>query len=269
MLYKTDKNGFVVNEADIKKVQPYYRKILKEISELYNEKLGDNLMSIYIRGSVSVGKAKPGISDIDSIAITERGISLKELLWIIKSSKNLEKKYPKAGFFDLTVVSLKELKNSRKYKNLRVYLKTQSFLLNGKDILSQLPDIIPGKELAIELYGDLAEELETLKKIFSGKITDREYLFQKRPIKFWCVWMSRTLLRAGLGLVMLKKPIYSQDLKTCFSTFTEEYPEHKKEAQQLLRWSIKPTNNKKQLFNFLDNFAPKFLKLWQEAIKYK
>lgn len=72
MLYKTDKNGFVINEASPKRVQPYYRKILKEISGLYNEKLGDNLLSIYIRGSVSVDKVKPDTSDIDSITITKK-----------------------------------------------------------------------------------------------------------------------------------------------------------------------------------------------------
>lgn len=58
MLYKIDKKGFVVNEARRGKVQPYYDEVLKEIDKLYSEKLGDNLLSIYIRGSVSVGKAK-------------------------------------------------------------------------------------------------------------------------------------------------------------------------------------------------------------------
>ncbi|GEM_PF-6119893 len=48
------------------------RKILAEISKLYNEKLGDSLISVYIRGNVSVGKAKSGISDIDSIAVTKK-----------------------------------------------------------------------------------------------------------------------------------------------------------------------------------------------------
>jgi len=267
MLYKIDKNGFVVNEAGLEKVRPYYRKILEEINKLYNDELGDNLLSIYIRGSVSVGKAKPGISDMDSIAITKKELSREELIWIIKSSKKLEKKYPKAGFFDLTVVSLKELGNLKRYKNLRVYLKTQSFLLAGEDILSQLPDIIPGKKLAFQLYGDLPEELEILKNIFAGKIKDREYLFQKRPIEFWCIWMTRVLLRAGLGIVMAKKPVYSQDLKTCYAVFTEGYPQYKKEMKQLLAWSVKPIRDKKKIFVFLNNFAPKFLELWQENIK--
>lgn len=268
MLYKIDKNGYVINEADLSKIQPYYKKILQEINQMYINKLGTNLLSIYIRGSVSVGKAKPNISDIDSVAIVKRKLTRKKLLWTIKASDDLEKKYPKAGLIELTIVSLKELLKSKKYRNLRVYLKTQSVCLMGKDILPQLPKIKPGKRLAIYLYGDLKQELGTLKKIFSGRITNREYLFQRRPIKFWCVWMSRILLRAGLGLVMTKKAIYSQDLKTCFSIFIKEYPEYKKEAKQLLKWSIKPTNNKKQLFNFLDNFAPKFLKLWQDVIKH-
>lgn len=266
MLYKIDKNGFVINEANIKKVQSYYRKILEEINKLYNDKLGDNLLSIYIRGSVSVGKAKPGISDIDSIAITKKELSREELPWVIKSSKKLEKKYPKAGFFDLTVVSLEELRKLKRYKNLRVYLKTQSFLLDGEDILAKLPDIVPGKELAVQLYGDLSEELEILKNIFAGKIKDREYLFQKRPIKFWCIWLTRVLIRAGLGIAMMKKPVYSQDLQTCCKAFIEEYPQYKKEMKQLLAWSVKPISDKKKIFIFLNNFAPKFLELWRQNI---
>lgn len=268
MLYKTDKNGYVVNEANLRKIQPYYGRILKEINQLYIDKLGNNLLSVYIRGSVSVGKAKPYISDIDSVAIVKRKLTKNDLSWIVKMTNDLEKKYPKAGLVELTVISLGELLKSREYKNLRVYLKTQSLCLRGKDILPQLPEVKPGKKLAKQLYGDLPQELETLKKIFDGKITNREYLFQRRPIEFWCVWMTRTLLRAGLGLVMIKKPIYSQDLKTCFTVFVKEYPEYKKEMKQLLEWSVKPISNKKQLFNFLDSFSTNFLKLWREAIKY-
>jgi len=36
------------------------------------------LISVYIRGSVSVGKAKSGISDIDSIAVTKKEVSREE-----------------------------------------------------------------------------------------------------------------------------------------------------------------------------------------------
>lgn len=61
MIYQTNKSGFIINKAKITKIQPYYRNILKDINQLYIDKLGDNLISIYIRGSVSVGRAKPGL----------------------------------------------------------------------------------------------------------------------------------------------------------------------------------------------------------------
>jgi len=35
MLYKIDRNGYVINEADLRKIQPYYKKILQEINQLY------------------------------------------------------------------------------------------------------------------------------------------------------------------------------------------------------------------------------------------
>lgn len=40
MFYKLDKRGFIVNEASIKKIQPYYRNILKEINKIYKNRLG-------------------------------------------------------------------------------------------------------------------------------------------------------------------------------------------------------------------------------------
>jgi len=153
VLYKIDKNGFVVNEASFKKIQPYYKKILEEINQLYIEKLGSSLLSTYIRGSVSTGKAKPYVSDIDSVAITKNKIPNRSLLWTIKVSRSLEEKYPKAELFELTIVSLQELLKSEKYNNLRIYLKTQSVCLFGKDILPLLPKVRPNEKLAIKMYG--------------------------------------------------------------------------------------------------------------------
>ncbi len=267
MLYKLDFHGFVKNEASKSKVQPYFKKLLKEVEKVYTRRLEGNLLSIYIRGSVSVGRARPYISDLDSVCVVKTPISNKDLLWFAKTAKILEKKYPKVTLVELAVVSQSNLLKSKKYKNLRVYLKTQSFCLKGVDVVSAIPSVKPGKALAQELYGNLDKELETLKKIFTGKIKNKQYLFQKRPIEFWCVWMTRVLLRAGLGLKMIQKPIYSQDLQTCYKVFSKSYPQYKNQMHQLLKWSIKPISNKKELSIFLNDFGPKFIKLWDQAVK--
>ena len=78
-------------------------EILKEISDLYNEKLGYNLLSIYIRRSVSVGKAKPDISDTDSVAVIKNSYQGRSLFGLSNRQKNWEK-IPESRFFDLTVV---------------------------------------------------------------------------------------------------------------------------------------------------------------------
>lgn len=79
MLFKISNDGSVINEAHLNKVQPEYLSILKIINSYYKDVLKDNLVGIYIRGSVSVGRAKPYISDIDSVAITHRNVTKKVL----------------------------------------------------------------------------------------------------------------------------------------------------------------------------------------------
>ena len=51
MLYKIDRNGFVINKVAKSKIQREYKKILNGINELNMEKLGNNLLSIYIEES--------------------------------------------------------------------------------------------------------------------------------------------------------------------------------------------------------------------------
>ncbi len=266
MLYKIDSNGYVVNDASYLKIKKKDRKLLDEVKNLYINNLGENFLSFYIRGSVSVGRSKPFISDVDNVAITKKKIERKDLLWTIKETKNLEKRYKEIGMIELAVLAKEELLNSYEYKNLRVYLKTQSVCLAGEDVVKEIEKIKPGKELAKILYGDLPKEISILKKIFKGEIKNREYLFQKRPIRFWCVWMTRTLLRAGLGMIMVKENVYSQDLKTCRCIFLKYYPEFKKEMDSLIKWSCCPSSNKKVLYNFLSNFEEKFMPVYYKNI---
>ena len=225
MLYKINKNGIVLNEAKKKLIQEKYKPALKEISNFYLKKLNNNLLSIYLRGSVSIGKAKPFVSDLDSVAIIKKNINKKDLEAIFKFSQKIKKKYPFITLVDMTVVSLKELFRNKEFSNLKIYLKTQSICLYGKDVVKNIPNVKPGKSLAIRMYSNLPAQLNELIKIFSEKEIKKKYLGEKRSTKFWCVWTTRLLVRAGLGLVMIKKPIYSQDLGTCLKVFSKNYLE--------------------------------------------
>ena len=169
-------------------------------------------------------------------------------------------------YFGLTIVTEDELLNSIEYQNLSVYLRTQSACLFGNDIIMELPEIKPGRELALMMYSGLNKEIERLKNIFSGKTKNSQYLNITRPMEFWCIWLSRVLLISGLGLVMTKKPIYNQDLKDCYYMFSQEYHEYAEEMKQALIWAVNPVNDKEKIISYINSFTPKFLKIW-EGIK--
>lgn len=266
MLYSINKDGVVVNDAHIDRIQKQYRPILEEINNFYRKELGKNLLSIYIRGSVSVGRGKPFISDIDSVAIVSTDISPKKQKEIYEYSKQLQKKYPFITLVDMTVISPETLLEDKEFSNLKIYLKTQSVCLYGKDIVKEIKNIKPGRELALEMYGDLSEKLQDLEKIFSHDTTEKTYLGEKRSTEFWCVWTMRTILRTGLGLVMLKKPVYSQDLQTCAKVFSAEYPEYEQYMEKAILWSMNPTANRKEIKDYLKEFSPKYIALWDNAI---
>jgi len=266
MLYSINKDGVVVNDAHINRIQEQYQPILEGINDYYRKELGDNLSSIYIRGSVSVGRAKPFISDIDSVAIVSTDISPKKQKEIHKYSKKLQEKYPFVTLVDMTVISQENLFEDKEFSNLKIYLKTQSVCLYGKDIVKEIKDVKPGSELALEMYGDLPEKLQDLEKIFSHNTTEKTYLGEKRPIEFWCVWTMRTILRSGLGLIMFKKPVYSQDLQTCAEVFSTEYPEYEQYMEKAILWAMNPTTERKEIQEYLKEFSPKYIALWDKAI---
>lgn len=269
MILPIDKKGYIINEGCINKIQPDYKIILGEIVEEVVGRLKDNVISMYVRGSVSVGRAIKNISDIDFIVITENKIKKIDIDWQISFIKYIESKYTYLSMMDLTIIAKDDLFNLSECKNLSIYLKTQSACLFGYDIISTLPGVKPGKELALRMYSELDVEIKHLKSIFTGDIKNPMYLNIIRPIEFWCIWLSRVLLRSGLGLVMTMTPVYTQDLKDCYKLFSHEYAEHKKEMRQALIWAINPIDDRKKVIKYIDSFTPKLLNIWEDIKKEK
>lgn len=73
-------------------------KILNEIIHLHREILGENLIGIYIHGSLAFGCYNPKQSDIDFLAVTERSPSLTEKRTVLERLVCLETDAPRKGF---------------------------------------------------------------------------------------------------------------------------------------------------------------------------
>ncbi|MEK7641622.1 MAG: hypothetical protein AAB365_01355 [Patescibacteria group bacterium] len=266
MLYPIDENGCVINEASADKVQGEYIPLVADVLSLAQTKLTTNLRSVYIRGSVSVGRAVPGISDLDSVIVVYHSVSAAELAWFSQEARLLEKKYPHVTFVDITVLTLDQILTSKEYSNLKIYLKTQSYIAYGEDILMHIADVKPGPDLARRMYAGLREECADLRNVISGD-GKKTYLGEEKTLAFWCVWNMRVLLRSGLGLVMFETPVYSQDLETCYAVFSTAYPEYAGDMAKALQYAMNPISDKTELISFLDRFVPSFLILWDVSLK--
>ncbi len=81
-------------------------ELLEKVAEKYKEILGNNLVGIYVHGSLAFGCYNDKVSDIDFIVVVYEPLSVEEKTELIKALTALERYAPEKGF-EMSVV-LKE-----------------------------------------------------------------------------------------------------------------------------------------------------------------
>ena len=64
-----DDGGHVTRIASLEKTQDAWRPLIEDVKEFYVHELGDNLHSVFLRGSVAKGQAEDGVADLDSFCV--------------------------------------------------------------------------------------------------------------------------------------------------------------------------------------------------------
>ncbi len=256
-------NGTILNESNIKKIQPTFKKLTEEAMKRITLELKP--ISIYLRGSLSEGKGLKYMSDIDIVVFKESTSDKKEIKKVLQIIDSLEHEFSIVSEVDITILTHKLLMSS-KYKRLRVYLKTQSCLLYGKDVISDITPFKANKKLALFMYSNINKELLDFYNYFKND-ESRSYLSRVRAPEFWCRWTMRTILRSGLGLVMFKKAVYTPNLHKCAEIISTEFPQLSVDIKKVLMYEMNPMNDKEKITSFLDKFLPKYLYLWNEKQK--
>jgi predicted nucleotidyltransferase len=263
MILKTDKDGFLINEGKIENTPERILVILKEILLFAQNELEANLLSAYIRGSVSVGRFIDNVSDVDFVVITKIKPSQKNIDNFLKYSLDLDKKYNWVRGFDLFVCGEEELLNTPGLNKLRVYLQTQSVLMFGQSIVNNFKNYKPDKELSQELLSQIDKEFDFLNNIFSSPNQDFQYNNQIRGLDFWCVWMSRTVLRFSLYASLNKHHSYTNDLVDCYHIVSKMYTELDNELKQALDWSQAPIKDQVTLKGYFEKVSPKIKSIFK------
>ncbi len=85
----TADNGYILNDSSLKKIKPEYSKIIEEVTKYYQTYLGLDLHSVYVRGSIPRGLGIKGVSDLDTIAVTNKDTKDIDLEWVNKAEQEL------------------------------------------------------------------------------------------------------------------------------------------------------------------------------------
>lgn len=229
--FELDTNGFLVNPASASNINKKWLNPVNELTNLYLDSFTDNVISVYLRGSVPRGMQKDNISDIDSFCIvrTKEHKNFEKKLDIFKRKRNLlSNKYPFVNGFESGFILENKL-GSNKY----AVMLNQSTCLYGK--VFDVKKIKPGIECLISL--------PKIKSIHLDFIDFKQKNRKPEERKSFCEWYTKQLLRAGFEATMFKSGKYTRDLYLCSTEIGNIYPKYKHAAYQMLNYAINPTDD--------------------------
>ena len=240
----TDDDGLLAPQAHANKIQDKWRRPLESMIQAYQRIIGSNLSAVYVRGSVAVGRALDGISDIDTFALLTHWAQAPDLAVFEPMETALSIKFPFVEQFEFNVFPHAALPQARA---LAALIATQSACVFGADVTDQLPRFAPGYDL-LEYDWQLPQQAKTTVR----RLENADGITFAR----WTRWLMKQFLRAGFGLVMMRAGCFTRDPYPCYRYFADYYPERAAEMRCALELAVNPGNDVTPMRTLADEFAP-------------
>ncbi|WP_045516654.1 hypothetical protein [Neobacillus niacini] len=244
----TNDRGLILNDSNKSKIQPEFLEVIEQVVKDYQIHLGNNLHSIYIRGSIPRGLGIGGVSDLDTIAITHKKPSELYLQWTSEVEGRLNAQFSCINGVELSFYHIDEILETTIFSIIPFMLKTHSICVYGEDLSPHLPDYKANKTLGNDHLIKLKEQIELARE----DLVDNDDL---SDILDCCGWIMKIIVRAGLALVIVEENLYTRDLYPAYNIFAKHYPEKEHDMKQALHYAIEPTTNADRLLIFLNEFG--------------
>lgn len=240
-----DEAGYLLNDASVDKIPSNYLPLIDDIKNIYLKYANDHIHSIYLFGSVVRGKAKPGLSDIDCLAILKEPINTD---WMQDERQKLIAQYPIISSVVFDFELLDEVIKENEFSWTAFILSIGGICIYGQDLLPNLPRLKPSNIIAnselIQLEDNVKEAVEEIKK------ADTE-----EKVLYWCRRIMKNIIRDGFFLNMQKDNKFTPDVDLCFHQFIKHYPEQTVNMEKAVNYSKNPTTDKEELIMFLNSFG--------------
>jgi len=245
-----DSEGYVVNDASIDKITPPWSAIIDRAVQMYTSNLGNRLMSIYVRGSVSRGRGIPGWSDVDTFAIVHHDggelFEWKDAPWTQELEQEMRRTNDCFSKIESMLVTYTDdLLRSR--RGLAMVIKTQSACLYGEDLAARIDRFRPGREMILDL--------RWLRADIEGYVQKIQAAPDDQAVRKACSSLMKVLLRNGFELVMERAGKYTTDLYLCYRTFAEYYPHKEADMRRTLELYLNPVVDRELLVGWIRVFG--------------
>jgi len=235
--FEMTKEGYIINPTSTAFIPIKWLPLVNEVVEMIKEKYGNDLHSIYLRGSVARGAAVDGFSDLDIFVLLHQpNVRWEAASWLSKYSEIWSNSF---GFVKKVEVMCSTFSENMYTSNpaLAMIIKTQSLLLFGSAISEKIPSFKPSKEMMLN-YRWLAEDLAT----FFAKAKPQTEDVQE---------ITKVMIRCGFEIVMQRSGKYTVDLFPSYQVFAEYYPKRSSEMKSILFYYLNPAQDLEALTSIL------------------
>lgn len=231
---EVDEQGYLQSRADAANITGDWHKAVELLVNAYLKAWGEDVHSIYIRGSLAKGVAVKGVSDIDSFAVSKpdkvQPVSYDAFgVWAHETEKMVQQAFP---FVAGVEVGLETFSGLQDRDNPYTFIvKTEAACVYGESLVNSTKPYTLSPEIAIQTrYFEHHLGQFTAEYLNEPEEDKREYV----------VWLMRRFLRLGMELVMIKERRYTRDLYLCYESFAKHYPEQDAQMYRALTLAINP-----------------------------
>lgn len=202
--------------------------------DAYLKRWGEDIHSIYVRGSLAKGLAVEGVSDIDSFAVLMPGKVQRESydefgVWAEDVEQNIQEAF---SFVAGVEFGLETFAGVRARDNPYTFIiKTEAACIYGESLVESIGPYRLGPEVAFQ-----TRYFEQHLEQFSEEYPDEPEADKPE----YLVWLMRRFLRLGMELVMIDEKRYTRDLYLCYESFAKHYPEQAAEMYRALELAVNP-----------------------------
>ncbi len=208
-----DDEGYLISEVSKEKIQPELWPAINESIQCAQEVFGENLHSVYVRGSTAKGAFVPGVSDLDTefVLHTEPAPETKQNFK--DKIAEIEDRHPEVTRIEKVIWTADRF--TAEPDTIRKY---QTVCVLGEDLTRTMPKMKPGVESATKL-GLILEQIDKIIALLeSGEDTI--------TVKARSVWLGKRLIRRAHELVEGKLQRFTRDIYPCYEGASQVWPEH-------------------------------------------